>query len=387
MGRNFRVRIAHGASRGESASRQRYQKHKALAELLRVPLAQAASLLGEPTVLPVVLDEAAASAAVARLGQFGIEAEVVAAPNGPFEACSTHSHLVAGGQCNTCRAASCVACLREGRGTCSRCAAKAARRSVWRRRRLVVLSLTLAVVSIFGWMEWRRRTLGWDRSQRVAVVLLTSRETPSEAALDAFRNGTERVLAALAAQKARYLDDGVPPFEFRVFGPVRELRPLPVFEDDGLWSLFRFNRELAAYAASHDEAAGLTGAFDTRIYLQGTRPQSEHRQSVEGVSQAGGQIGAVSAELNEASWDFAWFVVVHELLHTRGASDKYDPHGHALEPEGLADPDRDPRYPQLGVELMARGQPEAKGQELPPGPPETWAIGKWTAREIGWVPE
>jgi hypothetical protein len=33
------------------------------------------------------------------------------------------------------------------------------------------------------------------------------------------------------------------------------------------------------------------------------------------------------------------------------------------------------------------GVSEAKGQELPPGPPETWAIGKWNGARDRVVPE
>ena len=47
-------------------------------------------------------------------------------------------------------------------------------------------------------------------------------------------------------------------------------------------------------------------------------------------------------------------VIAHELLHTLGATDKYDrATGQPLVPEGLGDPGQSPRYPQQFGEIMA----------------------------------
>ena len=47
-------------------------------------------------------------------------------------------------------------------------------------------------------------------------------------------------------------------------------------------------------------------------------------------------------------------VIAHEILHTLGASDKYDPATRApLFPIGYAEPEREPRFPQEFAEIMA----------------------------------
>ncbi len=47
-------------------------------------------------------------------------------------------------------------------------------------------------------------------------------------------------------------------------------------------------------------------------------------------------------------------VIAHELLHTLGATDKYDPNtGAPLFPIGFGDPERKPLYPQEDAEIMA----------------------------------
>jgi hypothetical protein len=77
---------------------------------------------------------------------------------------------------------------------------------------------------------------------------------------------------------------------------------------------------------------------------------------------------------------------MHELLHTLGASDKYDRRsGRPLVPEGLGDPSQDPRYPQTQGEIMAgRIAVSATQAELPDSLADM-VIGAATAREIGWT--
>jgi len=79
-------------------------------------------------------------------------------------------------------------------------------------------------------------------------------------------------------------------------------------------------------------------------------------------------------------------VIAHELLHTLGATDKYDPaSGAPLFPIGFAEPDRNPRYPQEKAEVMAgRRAVSAQDAEMP----ETLravVIGPATAAEIRWI--
>ena len=59
-------------------------------------------------------------------------------------------------------------------------------------------------------------------------------------------------------------------------------------------------------------------------------------------------------------------VTAHELLHTFGATDKYDADDRPLYPSGYAEPLRVPRYPQRYAEIMAGRVPlSADRQEMP----------------------
>ena len=79
-------------------------------------------------------------------------------------------------------------------------------------------------------------------------------------------------------------------------------------------------------------------------------------------------------------------VIAHELLHTLGATDKYDlASGAPLYPSGYADPDKEPRYPQADAEIMA-GRRALSRQEfdMPPSLASV-VVGPETAREIRWT--
>jgi hypothetical protein len=106
---------------------------------------------------------------------------------------------------------------------------------------------------------------------------------------------------------------------------------------------------------------------------------------VEGASQEGGTVGVVEVELDRTMVDFALFVTTHELLHLLGAKDKYDASGRSLVPEGLAEPEQRPLYPQRHAEVMARNVALSPTEERPPESLSDLKVGATTAREIGWV--
>lgn len=78
-------------------------------------------------------------------------------------------------------------------------------------------------------------------------------------------------------------------------------------------------------------------------------------------------------------------VIAHELLHTVGAADKYDDQGLPLFPQGYAEPERDPRYPQRRAEIMAGRIPLSAGQWTMPDSLRHVIVGAETAREMHWV--
>jgi len=79
-------------------------------------------------------------------------------------------------------------------------------------------------------------------------------------------------------------------------------------------------------------------------------------------------------------------VIAHEILHTLGATDKYDPATLApIYPDGYGDPEREPRFPQELTEIMAgRYALDASTFEMPASLADV-VVGEATAREIRWT--
>ena len=79
-------------------------------------------------------------------------------------------------------------------------------------------------------------------------------------------------------------------------------------------------------------------------------------------------------------------VLAHEILHTVGATDKYDlASNQPIYPAGFARPDQRPVYPQRQAELMAGRIPLSENEARQAESLAQVLIGPETAREIGWL--
>jgi hypothetical protein len=77
-------------------------------------------------------------------------------------------------------------------------------------------------------------------------------------------------------------------------------------------------------------------------------------------------------------------VITHELLHTVGATDKYDANSEPLFPHGYAEPELEPLHPQNLAEIMAGRIPISEGKSQMPLSLNQCVIGEQTAAEINW---
>jgi len=99
-----------------------------------------------------------------------------------------------------------------------------------------------------------------------------------------------------------------------------------------------------------------------------------------------GLIGVVNAFASDEQAAQNNVVVAHELLHTVGATDKYDAStNQPTHPGGYAEPDKDPLLPQTFAEIMAGRIPWSTTQSEMPGSLDKVLIGTQTAQEINWL--
>ncbi|MCW8925026.1 MAG: hypothetical protein OQJ84_02125 [Xanthomonadales bacterium] len=188
----------------------------------------------------------------------------------------------------------------------------------------------------------------------------------------------------LKQQAARYGFSLEQPVVIQVADPLTTAPPpaLPT-ENSGLgvalWSL-----KMRWWVWRHSRQDGLAPA-DAKMFVlyQQSKPGQLMERSV-GVRN--GAFGIVNAEASRQMTARNRVIITHELLHILGAVDRYDmASGQPLAPDGLANPQQSPLYPQQRAEIMAgRIATSAHGWRRP-ATLKSCVIGAATAAEIGWL--
>lgn len=260
------------------------------------------------------------------------------------------------------------------------------RRGGFFRLRVAMLLVVFTGLALYAYLDKAERDArtNWQRSLNVAVVLLLEGEVDADSTREV-EIGLEQLEARLTTEFQRYRH-GPKPFELSFFGPANVAEPPPEPKSDGALDLVTYTYRQWRYTRAVDSALGLDrDAFDSRIYAV-ARPTSNPRaQWVEGYSQQGGRIGFVRVELNHSMVPLVLAVTAHELMHTLGATDKYDERGASRVPEGLAQPELEPLYPQRCAEVMARNRPLTREREVPLDSLNELCVGPYTARELRWL--
>ena len=98
-----------------------------------------------------------------------------------------------------------------------------------------------------------------------------------------------------------------------------------------------------------------------------------------------GLIGVIHAFANDKQNPQNAIIMAHEILHTVGANDKYDRNNLPVYPDGYAQPDKKPLYPQRFAEIMAGRIPLSNIQAKIPSNLGHVIVGERTAKEINWI--
>ena len=291
--------------------------------------------------------------------------------------------------CERCQVACCPKCVKttSGKQYCARCHKRGRYLRGFFLARLSVLLTVLLLVVLYalGDVKNRHARTEWKQTLSVAVVLVTDGHVKPEA-VARFRERLPVLEQRLASEFSRYRV-GPWPFRFVLYGPVHGGEPPPLPTEDGYIELFQQRYHQWRYLSAIDQSGSVDSSrYDSRIYVVARPAQRSDVQFVEGHGEQGGRVGVVEVELEEQMVDMVLSVIAHELFHTLGAEDKYGANGHTLVPEGLAEPNRTPLFPQHYVEVMARNRPVSRDREYPLTTLDEFRVGPLTAREIHWAP-
>jgi len=136
-----------------------------------------------------------------------------------------------------------------------------------------------------------------------------------------------------------------------------------------------------AYKNTPDDKSNLERIRMFIVYQQGKKDKPlEHSLGLQK-----GLIGIVHAYATHSQSKQNNIVITHEMLHTVGAQDKYDELGNPLNPNGFAQPNRNPLYPQRYAEIMAGQVPESIYRSRMAESLKSVLINPYTASEINWL--
>ena len=251
---------------------------------------------------------------------------------------------------------------------------------MWKKIRVVILLFVLLVVGV---NTWRDMNQNWDKA---IIVLLHPINADGQTA-------TEHYIQQLSIddldESKQYLMEQSKQFRGQpiqvYFQLGRELKNIPpkVPENPSLFNSILWSLEFRFYAWKQHENGD--GAPAVTLYLNYYDPQNiqslKHSTALEK-----GRIGSVNLFASKKQSESNKVVLVHELLHTFGAKDKYDLNtGQPIFPLGYAHPEQNPRYPQQYAEIMGGYIPLSATKSKTPDNLEDTMISDLTAQEIGWV--
>lgn len=255
---------------------------------------------------------------------------------------------------------------------------------MWRKLRIAILMIVLAIVAVGSWLD-RERTRSWEHTVWVGAFPVNA--DGSAAAADYIAQLTEAELQPvadfIASEAHRYGIAIDAPVEIKLYAPRAE-RPPELAADAGFlaraWWVLRL-RYYRAQAISSIERARPQIALFLLYHDPAANPVLPDSLGLQR-----GLMGVVHLFADRAQTAQNAIVTTHELLHTFGATDKYALDSDVpLYPQGFAEPNLQPRYPQRYAEIMAGRIPLSVGRQVMPDDLSQVRVGPGTALEIGWL--
>ena len=255
---------------------------------------------------------------------------------------------------------------------------------MWRKLRIAILLLILGIAAYGNWYD-RLSTTDWDETLWIGVFPLNA---------DGTEAGT-RYLASLTPEKIadieRFINGQAKAYGIEIARPVRvDLYPVvgeqppPRAPNANVLSTMWWSLKLRMYARRNSHPPGRAPP-QIRIFVLYHDPS--FAQAVpHSVGLQKGLVGVVHAYAESAMNRPNNVVIAHEILHTLGATDKYDTAPLApIFPFGYAEPGQEPLYPQTLTEIMAgRRAVDARTFEMPESLADV-RVGRATALEIRWI--
>jgi hypothetical protein len=255
---------------------------------------------------------------------------------------------------------------------------------VWKAIRIGFLLLVLAAVALQAWLD-RVSTQSWQETLWVGIFPLNGDGTPQ--AQRYIEGLSVKDFAGIedffAREARRYGVQVAEPVHVELYPEGSQLPPA-LAPGAGVVHVAWWSLKLRWFAARASQVPGRAPPRIRMFVLYHDPSTLERVPDSHGLQK--GLVGIVHAFAERAMAGSNNIVIAHELLHTVGATDKYDLATEMpLYPGGFADPDRTPLYPQGDAEIMAGRRALSAREAQMPASLRNVVVGSDTAREIRWT--
>lgn len=250
----------------------------------------------------------------------------------------------------------------------------------FRRIRILILLGILAGAASLTWLE-QTMVRGWRGPLDVTVIPING--DGSEAARETIRalkaSDFNDIDIFLRREIARYGVARSPAMRIALLPELKKIPPAPP-RDHGVLKTIVWSLKLRWWVY-RQSGQWLPQLGTVKLYVLYHAPEDgvalEHSLGLQK-----GLIGVVHAFADPRQAGQNNIVIAHEMLHTLGATDKYDAGGKPVYPQGYAEPELPERMPRRQAEIMAGRLVNAAGHVVMPPSLDQCVIGAMTAHEI-----
>ena len=250
--------------------------------------------------------------------------------------------------------------------------------------RISILLFLLFFVGVSTWLTQARST-DWNNSLWIKVYPINADGSDVAAryieTLDV--SHFEDIETFLERETERYARAVSRPVRIELGGQIHEQPPdLPT--EPNMFSVVAWSLKMRWWAGSVTETLDEIEP-DVRIFVRYHRPDfAVVLENSVGLQK--GMVGVVNGYASRRHRGSNNVIIAHEFLHTLGATDKYSPFdGHPIGPDGIAEPDRQPLYPQRYAEIMGGRIALSENDSEIPSSLKYAVIGPLTASEINLI--
>lgn len=253
---------------------------------------------------------------------------------------------------------------------------------MWRKLRIAVLLSILAIVSLGTWWQSNVNE-NWDKTFRITIYPVSN--DGSTEVSNYINSLSANIFSPIPDFLQKQAADYGLPFQPRFYlslGPVIKEKPPAPPRQRSAFNMIKWSAKLRYWLFNNTGSVGLDSRH-IRIFIL-YHQYSEGKLLAHSYGLQKGLLGVVNAFAGDEDAGSNNVIIAHELLHIYGASDKYGHNNLPLYPDGYANPEQYPLYPQTHAEIMGGRIAINRVSAVIPDSLDRCVIGPKTASEIKW---